>query len=82
MLKKIWYAIILSAVITAGTGLVNTTPQGILGASWFGFPLAYRYVMVTFPPATGWDFVNLGIDFAVFFIVILVVLWLLGKIWK
>ena len=82
MLKKLIYAVVIGAVITAATGLIDMTPAGLVGARWFGVPLAYRYLLVTFPPATNWDFTNLAIDFVIWIVAVFIVLWLLGRIWK
>jgi hypothetical protein len=70
-------SIILGVVIALLTGLYNSTPN-IVGATWYGLPLAWMYNYVTYPPSTGYSYVNLVIDIIVWFIVVLVI----GLIYK
>jgi hypothetical protein len=47
MIKKLFsIAAVCGAIIALLTGLVNTTPQGIVGSSWHGWPLPWLYVVV------------------------------------
>jgi hypothetical protein len=57
------YAIVFGVVITLLTGLVNTTPP-IIGAVWYGFPLAWLVRLVVAPEYFPWqiNFTNLIID--------------------
>jgi len=69
-LKKIaLFAAILGLVITLITGFINTTPSGLIGASWYGYPWAWRYVPVVLNPVTNYDVANFIGDFVVWSIV-------------
>jgi len=56
-------------LITLISGVIDTTPPGILGATWHGWPLAWFYVIVY--PGSPWsiDWVNFGGDMILWFAV-------------
>ena len=58
MKKILILAVIFGAVITLITGFINTTPSGLIGASWYGYPWAWRYVPVVLKPVTNYDGAN------------------------
>jgi len=66
-------------LMTLATGLLNTTPPHILGASWYGWPLAWQYVIVY--PGSPWsiNWLNFAADFALWFAVALAVTVLLFR---
>lgn len=68
-------SIVIGIIIAALTGLVNTTPN-LVGATWYGWPLAWMYNLVTYPPATTFNFVNLIVDIIVWAIIAAIVLYL------
>lgn len=37
-------AVIVGLVITLVTGFINTTPSGVVGATWYGWPFPWRIV--------------------------------------
>lgn len=76
-MKKMVYAIIVGLVITVITGVINTTPHGLVGATWYGFPAAWRIVLVTAAPATNYQIVNFIGDWIFWFAVagVLMLLW-------
>jgi len=53
------------ALITVISRLIDVTPPGILGARWYGWPLAWLYVIVY--PGSPWsvDWLNFGGDMIV-----------------
>ena len=57
----------LGCLITLFSGLIDSTPAGILGATWHGWPLAWFYVIVY--PGSPWsiDWVNFGGDITFWF---------------
>ncbi len=66
-------AVILGIVITLATGwLAPSTPNGLVGAKWYGFPMAWMYNLVTYPPATTYNYVNLVIDIVAWAILVLI----------
>lgn len=80
--KIVGLAIIVGLVITLITGIINTTPSGLLGATWYGWPFAWRIVpVVPNPVATYriWQFIG---DFIIWFVVAFVILFLAKKLRK
>lgn len=73
---------IITTAVDAGvlftfiTGAFSATPARLVGARWFGYPLAWLYRLIIapqyFPYTINW--VNLIVDFIVWFIVALVIL--------
>lgn len=61
----------LAIVITILSGFVVVTPPGILGASWHGWPFAWRYVIVYPESPENYDFKNFAFDSIVWFVPIL-----------
>jgi hypothetical protein len=61
--------------ITLISGLVDTTPSGILGATWHGWPLVWSYVIVY--PGSPWsvNWVNFAGDILLWSVVSFVVIW-------
>lgn len=53
--------------------VLNVTPQGLFGASWFGWPVAWMYNLVTYPPVTTYNYVNLAIDIVFWFAIALII---------
>lgn len=54
------------------TSVLNVTPGGLLGAAWYGWPTAWLYNLITNPPTTTYNYVNLAIDIAFWFAVALI----------
>ncbi len=71
-------AIVAGVLVTLATGLYNSTPD-IVGATWYGWPIAWLYVIVY--PGNPWsiNWVNFALDFALWFIVALIVIGLLTR---
>jgi hypothetical protein len=71
--------ILVGALLTLATGLLNTTPPHLLGATWYGWPLAWLYVIVY--PGSPWsvNWLNFAADLTFWFILALVVTVLLLK---
>ena len=59
-------------VITLITGLYNITPGGLVGAVWYGFPLAWLRRLVIAPQYNPWriDITGLVVDLVVWILVI------------
>ena len=60
-------------VLTLYSSQIDTTPGGLVGATWHGWPSAYMYNLVTFPPATTYNYVNLVEDVVVWSIIAAVI---------
>jgi hypothetical protein len=81
MAMKVGLAIVAGVVITLITGLLSSTPSGLVGAVWYGYPLNWINRLVIAPTAGNpWvvQWVNLVVDIVVWSIVALIVLMLIG----
>ena len=47
-------AVVIGVAITLVTGFVGHTPDGLMGATWFGYPLAWLVEMVVGPGYNPW----------------------------
>ena len=76
--KILVYAIICGVVITLLTGLIGTTPPMLVGAVWYGFPLAWLIRLVVAPEYFPWqvNFISLVIDVIFWAVVIGIILFL------
>ena len=63
-IKTIIGALFAGVAIALLTGLVTSTPPNLVGAAWYGLPLAWLFKMVVAPQYNPWafDFVNLALD--------------------
>jgi hypothetical protein len=68
-------ALVIGIIISGLTGLINTTPV-IIGATWYGWPVAWMYNYVTYPPSTAFNYVNLVVDIVIWTVVAFVILWI------
>ena len=75
-MKILVYAIIGGVVITLLTGLINTTPPMLVGAVWYGFPMAWLIRLVVAPEHFPWqvNFINLVIDIIFWAVIIGIIL--------
>jgi xanthine/uracil permease len=48
-------AIAGGAALALLTGLVDVTPNGLVGATWYGFPLPWLYRLIVAPQYYPWD---------------------------
>jgi len=78
--KIILFCIVIAIAITVVSGFVNVTPEGILGATWHGWPFAWRYVIVYPGSPESYDFNSFAIDVLVWFVLILAVVGILSAI--
>lgn len=74
MKKIIAIAVIVGLVMTLVTGLINTTPDDLVGATWYGWPAAWRIVPVTATPSSNYEIVPFVEDFIFWFVVAFVIL--------
>lgn len=80
-MKKVVYCLIIGLVITLITGVINSTPSGLLGATWYGLPAAWRFVLVTDPPVTHYNVASFIVDWIFWFVIahIFMYIWKKGK---
>lgn len=65
-------AILGGVAITLLTGLVSSTPAGLVGAQWYGFPLPWLFRLIVAPQYFPWkvDALNLIADLIFWIIVV------------
>lgn len=78
-MKMLVYAIIVGLIIALITGVINTTPHGLVGATWYGFPAVWRIVLVTATPVTHYKVINFIGDWIFWFVVAAVIMMLWEK---
>lgn len=63
-------------VLTLISGLTPSTPQGLVGAGWFGYPFTWLYRLVLAPQYNPWRFNAAGFvsDLVVYAVLIAAVL--------
>jgi hypothetical protein len=83
-LKTIVFALIGGVVITLVTGLIDHTPEMLVGAVYYGYPFAWLEMMVVAPQYFPWVVrpVRLVLDIIVWTIVVWVVLFVVSKAQK
>jgi uncharacterized membrane protein len=75
-LKKVLMALVGGIAITLVTGLIPNTPSMLVGAAWYGYPLAWLIRMVVAPEYFPWkvEIVGLIADVVVWTLIVLVIL--------
>jgi hypothetical protein len=75
------FAVIGGIVITLLTGLANHTPEMLVGAVYYGYPLAWLEMLVIAPQYFPWVVrpVRLALDIVVWAIVVWVILFAVSK---
>jgi len=82
MFNKNWiYSIIAGIVITLLTGFISNTQATLVGATHYGYPLAWLIRRVLAPQYFPWriDIVNLIIDIIIWTLVIGIILYAFKK---
>jgi hypothetical protein len=71
-------------IITLLTGLFSSTPQMLVGAQWYGFPLAWLIRMIVAPEYNPWkvEFLNFIGDIIVWSVVLFVIVFIADKVRK
>ena len=80
-MKNLIFALIGGIVITLVTGLINHTPEMLVGAVYYGYPLAWLEMLVIAPQYFPWVVrpLRLIIDVIAWTIVVWVILFLVSK---
>ena len=83
-MKLLVLAIVGGVVITLLTGLINHTPEMLVGAVYFGYPFAWLEMLVVAPQYFPWVVrpVRLILDLLVWTIAVWVILLILSKVRK
>ena len=71
-------------IITLLTGLFSNTPEMLVGAEHYGFPLAWLIRMIVAPEYNPWriEFVNFLADVVVWSVILLVIVFIVEKVRK
>ncbi len=71
-------------IITLLTGLFSSTPQMLVGAEWFGFPLAWLIRMIVAPEYNPWriEFLSFLADVVVWSVILFVIVFIVEKVRK
>lgn len=69
-------SVIGGVIIALLTGLVNSTPGGLVGATWYGWPVSWLYKLVIAPQYNPWkvQWANLVIDMIVWIVIIAIIM--------
>ena len=80
-MKLLIFAIIGGVVITLITGLINNTPEMLVGAVYYGFPFAWLQMLVIAPQYFPWHVrpLRLVLDIVVWTVIVWVILFAVSK---
>lgn len=83
-INRLVVSILGGEIVTLLTGLFSNTPQMLLGAEHYGFPLAWLIRMIVAPEYNPWriDFLNFLADVVVWSVILLVIVLVLEKVRK
>ena len=75
-LKRVLIAVVCGVVITLVTGLIPNTPGMLVGATWYGYPLAWLIRMIVAPQYFPWkvEIASLIVDIAFWTVIALIIL--------
>jgi hypothetical protein len=82
--SRLVVSILGGEIITLLTGLFSNTPEMLVGAEHFGFPLAWLIRMIVAPEYNPWriEFVNFLADVVVWSVILLVIVFIVEKVRK
>jgi hypothetical protein len=80
--RVVIFSVVGGVLITLLTGLVSSTPPMLVGAMWYGYPLAWLFRLVIAPEYFPWrvDVTGLLSDVVAWSVVVVVVLFVVKKI--
>jgi hypothetical protein len=82
--NRLVVSILGGEIITLLTGLFSNTPEMLVGAEHYGFPLAWLIRMIVAPEYNPWriEFVNFLADMVVWSVILLVIVFIVEKVRK
>jgi len=82
--NRLVVSILGGEIITLLTGLFSNTPEMLVGAEHYGFPLAWLIRMIVAPEYNPWriEFVNFIADVVVWSVILLVIVFIVEKVRK
>ena len=80
-MKTLIFALVGGIAITLVTGLINTTPEMLVGAVYYGFPFPWLVMLVIAPQYFPWHvrIVRLVLDIVVWTVVVWLILFAISK---
>jgi hypothetical protein len=81
-ISRVVVSIVGGVVITLATGLFSSTPGMLVGAEWYGFPLAWLIRMIVAPEYNPWkvEYVNFIADVVVWSVILFVIIFIVDKV--
>jgi hypothetical protein len=82
--NRLVVSILGGEIMTLLTGLFSNTPEMLVGAEHYGFPLAWLIRMIVAPEYNPWriEFVNFLADVVVWSVILLVIVFIVEKVRK
>jgi hypothetical protein len=83
-ISRVVVSIVGGVIITLVTGLFSNTPGMLVGAEWYGFPLAWLIRMIVAPEYNPWkvEYVNFIADVVVWSVILFVIIFIVDKVRK
>ena len=84
MANRLLISILGGEILTLLTGLVSSTPPMLVGATHYGYPLAWLYRLVIAPEYNPWrmDLLNFFADIVIWFIIVAIVVFVVERLRK
>lgn len=82
MSSRVLISILGGVLVTLLTGLLPTTPSMLVGATWYGFPLAWLIRMVVAPEYNPWriEVLNFFADMVIWFVIVAIVVFVVERL--
>jgi fucose permease len=83
-MKTVVFAVVGGVVITLLTGLIDHTPEMLVGAVYYGYPFAWLEMLVVAPEYFPWVVrpLRLVLDIVVWIIVVWIIFFIVSKVRK
>jgi hypothetical protein len=84
MRSRLLVSILGGVLVTLLTGLFPTTPSLLVGATWYGFPLAWLIRMIVAPEYNPWriELLNFFADIVIWFVIVAIVVFAVERLRK
>ena len=84
MTSRLLISILGGEIVTLLTGLVPSTPPMLVGATHYGYPLAWLFRLVIAPQYNPWriDVPNFFADIVIWFVIVAIVVFVVERVRK
>jgi len=84
MTGRLLISILGGVLVTLLTGLVPSTPPMLVGATHYGYPLAWLFRLVIAPEYNPWriDLLNFFADIVIWFVIVAIVVFVVERVRK